>query len=331
MKRRTLLVVGMLATGGLTVTGLAGCSSDDTSAPTTTRTTPGTGDVAATGSIADVDFYNGDLEYPNAVGETESIEKVTVTNGTFERDSQPNSFFFQVRDVEIADLDGDGVDEAAVSINYSTGGSGQFTDVVVYRWVDDKAVYSAHDGVGDRAFGGVDSVRVEPAESGSGDQLAVGRYTDDGAACCPAGIERTTLRLSGDELVKVGEPSTWGITRVGLDESGASVAGPTKVEFRSGADRSQLMGDASTPVAATFDARGGQSMQLLFESDDLLERPVVAVITGPNGEIAKAGTGAPVDAAVALPTTGTYRIEFSPVGAVADDVGRAFSALLVIR
>lgn len=323
---RTLVVVVVLA--------LAACAGVDNSGDTTTTsgssTDPTATSAAARGDIQDVDFANATLDYPSAASENQRVEEVTLADGRFDSDDETAPMSFRLTDVDYADLDGDGEDEAALTIAYDTGGTGRFTDVLIYRW-DGGARYVTHDGIGDRADDGVARVSVDPAIVDRPARLEVRRFTNDGSgACCPAGIESSLRRLDNGRL-RNDETERWPITWVGTGADGAPASGPTLIRFLPDSDRVQLMGAASPAVTATFEAGAGDVLVVSVEGDELVERPVLVIVTGSAGEVARIGSGAELEASATLPADGTYTVEVQAVGAVADGDTRDFSVDLELR
>lgn len=345
--------VALLA-AALGVGGLAGCASDDdaadgdagdatTTIATGSTTSPSDDDESTTtevgaptpaGSIADVDFRNTTLQYPSAAGDDEGLSTATVVDGEYsEGESQDNFLFLEVADVDLADLDGDGAEEAAVTISYNTGGSGQFTDVLIYRWSPEfpNTEFVTSDGVGDRGDGGVDDVGVVPAGGVEGEVLVVRRNTDAEGACCPTALEERMLRLRDDELVQIGDADKWGIVRVGVTGDGEPTSEPTVVKFLPGASRADLTGDATTPVAASFEANAGQTLTLTLDPQVVADNPVVMVVSGPDGVGGRVGTDLDTTLSLTLPSSGVYRIQIDAVGTVDESLGRYFDADLRVE
>jgi len=322
----------------------AGCSSDDEpddAAPTTTTTTSESGTTpapsstsagagAAPGSIAEVDFRN--FTYgTEAIGTLDpDVGDVTVVDGEYSSGEPPDVYGFGVVDVDLGDFDGDGAQEAAVSIYFSTGGTGQFTDVLVYRWSGGAAEYVTGAGVGDRGDDGVDDVTTAPAGGVTGDVLVIRRNADADGACCPTALEERTFRLRDDELAQVGDPDKWAIVRIGVDDEGNATDVPTEIEFLPGTSRAELTGDATSPIAATFDATAGQTLQLTIPAGILADNALVATVTGPGGATGRVGSGIGDSLTLELPATGSYSIRFEPVAPVDPDLGVFVSAQLRI-
>jgi hypothetical protein len=161
---------------------------------------PGLGDKAATsgsaGDIHAVDFRN--FTYPALCAQgTGLADGVPVRDGEYARTQGEEPFDFRVFAVSFGDLTGDGRDEAAVAASCNTGGTGQFSEGMVFAMRDGRPELIARVEGGDRAYGGIAGLAIERG------QLVVERYAtdDDGPACCPRYIDTTRLRWDGARLV----------------------------------------------------------------------------------------------------------------------------------
>lgn len=144
-----------------------------------------------------VDFRN-DVAYD--LGQHGLIE---VTDGSRVAEGTANDYVsLNVEDVQLGDLDGDGSAEAAVSIRYRTGGSGQFSHVQVFSLIDGEVVQVAVTPLGDRGHGGVIAARIDRAA------LIVDTYGGDGPACCPTLAIQDRYELIDGALTGQGEPLT---------------------------------------------------------------------------------------------------------------------------
>ena len=314
------------------------CSSDDDASTTTTSDATATSTTQAIPSttapsgpghsIAAVDFRYFTYELSPGT-EDDDPETVTVVDGSYTSDEGLDSLYFEVTDVDYADLDGDGEDEAAVSIYYETGGTGRFSDVEIFRWspTDGDAVRVTSDGIGDRGDGGLVDVAVD-ANNAVGAALLVQRNVDSEGACCPTVIEERALRLGGDQLVTVGTPRKWGIVRLGMDPENTE---PVKVKFIAGADRAKLEGDATEPVSATLEANAGQQLSLVFDELDDPEQYVTVRVNAPSGEeVATIGPAKPWTGTFPLPVTGIYTIDVEANGKVDPSIGAYFGVTVII-
>ena len=152
----------------------------------------------AQADIHTVDFKNFTYE-PSCARETPI--KVRVRNGEYSRDAADDQLYFNVLAVEYGDVNGDGRDEAVVLTNCNGGGTGQFTEGFVYTMKAGKASLLARVPGGDRADGGLRSIKVD------GGLLVVESNDPDKAAgaCCPEGIVIQKYRVgSGGKLTESG-------------------------------------------------------------------------------------------------------------------------------
>jgi hypothetical protein len=154
---------------------------------------------AAAGDIRRVDFRN--FTYPAAcAAENGQAGGIRVRNGEYTRAQSDDPLYFSVASVSFGDLTGDGRDEAAVATDCNTGGTGQFSEGLVFSMRDGRPALIERLEVGDRAYGGIAGLKIE------GGQLVVERYgTDEGGPyCCPRYIDTMRLRWDGGRFTQAG-------------------------------------------------------------------------------------------------------------------------------
>lgn len=262
-------------------------------APTATTARPVTtpAPAPATG-IAGIDFEN--FAYP--VGEG---APVTVAQGAAQRGNagDPGYIFVRVEDVLKGDMDGDGQPEAAVTLLYNTGGTGQFTDVFVYRWDGSAPVLAGTAGVGDRAFDGVRSTTIE------GGQLVIDRYGGADGACCPTAVVRRTYTVGASGVATTGPARTWAIVYLDRDPTAAQVP----IRFRPGTNGAYLSGLADQSAPGSFAASKGQRLTLAVEElNPELEYASLDLVK--NGDVL--GTATPdAPLSLVLPEGGGYLVQ----------------------
>jgi hypothetical protein len=221
--------------------------------------------VQGQNDIHKVDFRN--FTYQTGVGG----EKIKVVDGKYHRDAEDDRLYFEVRAVAHGDLTGDGKDEAVVTTLENTGGTGQFTDVLVFTMRGGTLELLGALGVGDRADGGVHDARIADG------QLVVERYgQENSGACCPEYIERSTLAVRGDELVEVRKPERLAYQVYDSDKG----PGPQRVRFLPGSSGATLSGTTNTGEAYVIGARAGQAMRMELDTGDA---KASAALKGPNG------------------------------------------------
>lgn len=160
--------------------------------------------TVAQGDIHSVDFKNFTYE-PSCAEETPT--KLRVKNGKYSketpRDGYTDRLEFDVLAVEYGDVTGDGNDEAVILSNCNTGGTGQFTEGFVYTMRSGKPALLGRVPGGDRADGGLRSIKVD------GGNLVV-EFNDAekaAGACCPEGVVIQKVHVgSGGKLTEVGPP-----------------------------------------------------------------------------------------------------------------------------
>jgi hypothetical protein len=244
-------------------------------------------------NIHDIDFKNFTYADAPCAGEGEPI---TVKNGVYERDQEDDKVYFEIRGVVFGDLTGDGVDEAVVRTLCNTGGTGQFTDALVYTLRGGKPTVIGELGIGDRADGGLYDVRIRDGVLYA-DRFGHG---EGSGACCPEYIETSAFRWNGKTFAETGKATQRAWVDYQFDDSPA----PHRVKFLRGSSAATLSGSTNNGESYLIGARAGQTLGLHFKTDDDKAEVSVAV----KGGEAFATINANGDGSLKLPATGDYVI-----------------------
>ncbi len=208
--------------------------------------------------IYKVDFMNFTYTPSCAGGEGEPEERFSVKKGAFTRERKIDGFveryYFAVLGVEYGDLDGDRQDEAVVNTLCNTGGTGQFTEGLIYTLRAGKPALLVRFLGGDRADGGIRSLKVE-----NGSLIAdVNDPGLNGGACCPEGAITSQYRLTGNKLVEAGvgvKRELYPKQRLAFDRGTSSKTFIVKI---AAGDRKRY----------TVGARGGQTLDVSINTGD---------------------------------------------------------------
>jgi hypothetical protein len=261
-----------------------------TTAPPPTSATPTT--VAAATGIAGVNFENFTYDLGVEGG------PLALVQGAAQRGNvgDPTYVFARVQDVLKGDMDGDGVPEAAVTVLYNTGGTGEFTDVYVYRWNGSTPVLVGTAGTGDRAFDGVRGTTLVDGK------LVIERYGGADGACCPTTVVRRAFTVGADALVPAGPARTWALVYLDRDPT----LNETPIRFLPGTNGAYLSGVAGQSLPGGFGARKGQRLDL--EVQDLSAELGYASLDVVRGDsvLGTASVDAPLS--LVLPEGGRYQI-----------------------
>jgi hypothetical protein len=255
-------------------------------------------------SIRDVDFMNLTYSDTPCYGEGGSI---AVKNGLYERDSEDDKEYFKILGVVYGDLTGDGVEEAVVSTYCNTGGTGQFTDALVFTMRGGKPVVVGELGIGDRADGGLYNVVIR------GGVLYADRYGhgEGSGACCPEYIETEAIRWNGSKFVATGKPTRRKYQDFFADDSPA----PHRVTFLRGTSTASLAGLTTGKQSYLLGARAGQTLAIRFDPDDDTAAVVVATSAGER----VGGATGKGEFSLKLPATGDYLISITSKKGPDDD------------
>jgi hypothetical protein len=276
-----------------------------------TTSPPETTGAPASGSIKDVDFDNFTYE----VG-LETLREVTTVDGQFFVDGD-DRLSYNVLDVDYADLDGDGVLEAGVTTVFNTGGTGNFSDVLIYRWTGSTAEFVTASGIGDRADGGVAGV-----SAGDG-ALTIERNTDSQGACCPGAIESVDYQLDGDTLVAVSKPRKRGIIDLVNVEPDAVV----EIKFLKGTSSATLFGATTLGGKAILKASEGQALTLTIDEPYPGDAIVFIDIELNGTTLGSAKSGETIT--ITLPESATYDFVATDIDDTGDSV--FYTATLTIE
>lgn len=210
--------------------------------------------VCAQNNIRKVDFRNFTYE-PGCAGE--DYEKVTVALGEFSEEKKVEDyterFYFKVFNIIYGDLNGDKAEEAVILSVCNTGGTGNFTEGFVFSMKSGKPTLVARIPGGDRADGGLRKAWIENGllvvEANDSEQSR--------GACCPGGTITQKVRLSGKQLVNVGQP----VIR--------DLFPPQRVSFAKGASGTtlKLSIPANEGKRLIVGARAGQTLSVSIDTD----------------------------------------------------------------
>jgi hypothetical protein len=232
----------------------------------------------AQGDIRQVDFKN--FTYPAGFCAGEDREEITVRGGEFSEEKEVDGYterlYFEVFSVTYGDLNGDRRDEAIILTVCNTGGTGNFSEGLIYTLKNGKpALLTGFEG-GDRAYGGLRSARVERG------LLTVERNDvgELGGACCPEFVVTTNYKLNGNELIEEGKSLR------------RELYPATRVSFAKG----KTYADVNVNIGAgelkrfTLGARTGQTMIVSGDSADIsvtLSKGEANVTENERGFVAK--------------------------------------------
>lgn len=246
----------------------------------------------AQSDIRKIDFRN--YSYNTCFSEDKKTTR--ITKGKYEREINEGGYkytvYFEVRDVIYGDLDGDGKEEAVVSTMCSGGGTGRFTEALIFRSKNGKEELIGSTGMGDRADGGLHDIKFVNG------QLKVEQYGGNAGACCPEYIVTHTYKLTGKGLVEIGKPVQGDYV---VDDYAVR-----RVRFARGASTTTLKGTTKGSETYLIGAKAGQTMRLKITGTNLQ----IELQAAEGADIAQPKEGQSYS--VKLPTNGDYRLTITP-------------------
>lgn len=160
--------------------------------------------------IRKVDFKNFSYPwYPTGYTPPHGKREITLREGEMKVDAVRNTdrLWASLANISYADLAGDGTEEAIVTITTNFDPNGSVAAIFVYtlRGGEPKLLWSHESG--DRADGGLRSIRVEGfdlivEQYDIQFDWAKGSYEEGTALCCPKRFIRSTYRWDGEHFEK---------------------------------------------------------------------------------------------------------------------------------
>ena len=202
--------------------------------------------VSSQRKIRSVDFRN--FEY-SAYCAADKPFKVKVSNGEFLHHGNESVFDylrFWVHSVEYGDLDGDSKDEAVVILVCHPGGTGKFSEGLIFSPGTFRPRIVGRFSGGDRAAGGLVSAVVRDGH------LVVERNEEDGGGlCCPNTTFTSTHRFLRGQLEENGtgvRKELYPATRLEFVEPGKDLVFQATVDYK---NRYVLLGNKGQILSVT--------------------------------------------------------------------------------
>jgi hypothetical protein len=164
--------------------------------------------MSLSGAIGDVDFNNfaypwdpPRISVPNVWKwlDGQPGSTLRITNGRHDF-SPARGGYVMLRSITYGDVDGDGEDEAAVDLLFSTGGTANWHYLYVFTLADRSPKLLGRLRSGSRADGGLEKVSIEQNKL----ILDFADTSRRAADCCSEGYVRVSYRWQAGRFVEVG-------------------------------------------------------------------------------------------------------------------------------
>ncbi|PYS99617.1 MAG: hypothetical protein DMF63_11070 [Acidobacteria bacterium] len=252
--------------------------------------------AVAQNDIHAIDFKNFTFSL-KCLGDT--ADKITVINGEYSKETQEDGyvdrFYVKVFEIAYGDVTGDGKDDAIVLTVCNTGGTGNFSEGVIYSMKSGKPSLIARIPGGDRADGGLRTARAEKGVL----VVESNEEGEQGGLCCPEFIITTRYKVAAGKLSQLGR------TKEPIDRA-------ERITFEKGKSGATFTANVGGSDSKKFvvGARAGQTLMVSVGS----ERSAVRLITA-----ARVTEGEHKFSAV-LPKSGDYIFEVSNESATEDEI-----------
>ncbi len=215
--------------------------------------------INAQTDIRKVDFKN--FTYDVQIFETK--EKLTLKDGSFDRNTDDDKLYFSASAESYGDLDADGKEEAVVLTMMNTGGTGNFSNGIIFSMKGGKPEVLTEFEGGDRAYGGLVSAKILNRT------LVVQQYDvgEAGGACCPEFVVTKVFNWNGKTLTQVGKQERreiYPLNRVKFEKGKTFTLIPIKIEkydrkrFVVGAKKGQTLAVSSSIKGISYNLFNGE-------------------------------------------------------------------------
>ncbi|MFN0121721.1 MAG: hypothetical protein ACKV2V_14605 [Blastocatellia bacterium] len=241
--------------------------------------------------IRKIDFMNYTWR-PDCLPDDKTGKPMTIRtkDGEYTTGTDTDRTYFKILGVAYGDLNSDGIEEAVVRTLCNTGGTGQFTDGILFTMRRGRPEQLTTLGMGDRADGGIHDVSIENGH------LRVLRYGGKSGACCPDYIDTYVYKMIAGRLIAVGKPTRSDYR----DQEGYRAV--RRVQFARGTSATTLSGQTKGSDEYLLGASAGQIMNITGEGSN-----VTFELHAPDGsEMPPIRHG--LQTTIRLPAAGDYRI-----------------------
>jgi len=212
-------------------------------------------------------------------------QRITVKDGEYSKEMQEDGyvdrFYFQVFATAFGDVNADGQDDAIILTVCNTGGTGNFSEGMVYSMKAGKPALVARIPGGDRAAGGLRSARVEKG-------LLVVESNEEGeqgGLCCPEFILTNRYKVVGGKLQQQGKTIKESVDRTERVRFDKGKSSATFTAYIPGSDSKKFVVGARAEQTLTVIVSGGYaSVQLITPAEHNEDKKSFRALLPKNGD-----------------------------------------------
>ena len=243
--------------------------------------------IAAIGVVAQTDIRK--VDFKNFTYSAYCIgnrpQNIKVKDGEYSSEKQEDGwvdrFSFTVFATAFGDVNGDGSDDAITLTSCNTGGTGNFSEGMVYSMKAGKPAVIARIPGGDRADGGLRSARVEKG-------LLVVESNEEGpegGLCCPQFIITRKYKVVAGKLVQQGKPLKESIDRTERVRFDPGTSSATFTAYVPGSESKKFVVGARAGQTLTVTVNGDQAgVRLLSPAEHNEDKKSFRALLPKNGD-----------------------------------------------